>query len=57
MTHELPYTLAHKFSIVDQLSNSRVVWNTVTSYLDSVARNFGLNTQIKYDEHYRIVYE
>jgi FMN-dependent oxidoreductase (nitrilotriacetate monooxygenase family) len=56
-TYELPYALARKFSTVDQLSNGRVAWNIVTSYLDSAARNFGLNTQIEHDERYRIAHE
>lgn len=56
-TYELPYALARKFSTVDQLSNGRVAWNIVTSYLDSAARNLGLNTQIEHDERYRIAHE
>jgi FMN-dependent oxidoreductase (nitrilotriacetate monooxygenase family) len=56
-TYESPYALARKFSTVDQLSNGRVAWNIVTSYLDSAARNFGLNTQIEHDERYRIAHE
>lgn len=32
-------------------------WNIVTSYLDSAARNFGLDTQIEHDERYRIADE
>jgi alkanesulfonate monooxygenase SsuD/methylene tetrahydromethanopterin reductase-like flavin-dependent oxidoreductase (luciferase family) len=40
-TYELPYALARKFSTVDQLSNGRVGWNIVTSYLDSAARLSG----------------
>jgi FMN-dependent oxidoreductase (nitrilotriacetate monooxygenase family) len=56
-TYELPYALARKFSTVDQLSNGRVGWNIVTSYLDSAARNFGLDTQVPHDERYRIAHE
>lgn len=32
-------------------------WNIVTSYLDSAARNFGLDTQVEHDERYRIAEE
>lgn len=56
-TYESPYALARKFSTVDHLSNGRVAWNIVTSYLDSAARNFGLNTQIPHDERYAIAHE
>ena len=34
-----------------------MAWNIVTSYLDSAARNFGLDTQIEHDERYRIAHE
>ena len=56
-TYENPYNLARKFSTVDHLSDGRVAWNIVTSYLDSAARNFGLNTQIPHDERYAIAHE
>ncbi|PGG95312.1 hypothetical protein AJ79_10129 [Helicocarpus griseus UAMH5409] len=56
-TYEAPYAMARRFSTVDHLSRGRVGWNIVTSYLDSAARNFGLNTQIEHDERYRIADE
>ncbi|KAJ6166967.1 Nitrilotriacetate monooxygenase component A/pristinamycin IIA synthase subunit A [Penicillium chermesinum] len=56
-TYDAPYALARRFSTVDHLSNGRVGWNIVTSYLDSAARNFGLDTQIEHDERYRIADE
>ncbi|RJE20919.1 xenobiotic compound monooxygenase [Aspergillus sclerotialis] len=56
-TYEAPYALARRFSTVDHLSKGRVGWNIVTSYLESAARNFGLNTQIEHDERYRIADE
>jgi FMN-dependent oxidoreductase (nitrilotriacetate monooxygenase family) len=56
-TYEAPYAMARKFSTVDHLSKGRVGWNIVTSYLDSAARNFGLNTQVEHDERYRIAHE
>ncbi|KAH8805317.1 luciferase-like domain-containing protein [Xylogone sp. PMI_703] len=56
-TYEAPYAMARRFSTVDHLSNGRVAWNIVTSYLDSAARNFGLDTQIEHDERYRIADE
>lgn len=56
-TLQSPYSMARKFSTVDHLSNGRVGWNIVTSYLDSAARNFGLDTQIPHDERYAIAHE
>ena len=56
-TYDAPYSLARKFSTVDHLSEGRVAWNIVTSYLDSAARNFGLDTQVEHDERYRIAEE
>ena len=52
-TYEQPYSLARKFSSLDHLTNGRVAWNVVTSYLESAARNFGLDTQIEHDERYQ----
>lgn len=56
-TYDAPYAMARRFSTVDHLSGGRVGWNIVTSYLDSAARNFGLDTQIEHDERYRIADE
>jgi FMN-dependent oxidoreductase (nitrilotriacetate monooxygenase family) len=56
-TYESPYALARRFSTVDHLTDGRVAWNIVTSYLDSAARNFGLDTQVEHDERYRIAEE
>ena len=56
-TYDAPYALARRFSTVDHLSGGRVAWNIVTSYLESAARNFGLETQIEHDERYRIADE
>jgi FMN-dependent oxidoreductase (nitrilotriacetate monooxygenase family) len=56
-TYDTPYALARRFSTVDHLSNGRVAWNIVTSYLDSAARNHGLDQQIPHDERYAIADE
>lgn len=56
-TYDLPYALARRFSTVDHLANGRVAWNIVTSYLESAARNLGLDTQVEHDERYRIADE
>ncbi|KAF2013680.1 alkanesulfonate monooxygenase [Aaosphaeria arxii CBS 175.79] len=56
-TYDKPYAHARRFSTVDQLAEGRVAWNIVTSYLDSAARNFGLDTQVEHDERYQIAEE
>ncbi|EXJ80495.1 alkanesulfonate monooxygenase [Capronia coronata CBS 617.96] len=56
-TYEQPYSLARRFSTVDHLSNGRVAWNIVTSYLDSAARNFGLSKQVEHDSRYDLAEE
>ncbi|KAF2799064.1 alkanesulfonate monooxygenase [Melanomma pulvis-pyrius CBS 109.77] len=56
-TYDLPYPLARRFSTVDHLAEGRVAWNIVTSYLDSAARNYGLDTQVPHDERYEIAEE
>lgn len=52
-TYEHPFSLARRFSTLDHLTKGRVGWNVVTSYLESAAKNFGLDTQIPHDERYQ----
>jgi alkanesulfonate monooxygenase SsuD/methylene tetrahydromethanopterin reductase-like flavin-dependent oxidoreductase (luciferase family) len=56
-TYENPYALARKFATLDHLTNGRVGWNIVTSYLESAAKSFGLEQGIEHDERYRIADE
>lgn len=56
-TYDHPYALARRFSTVDHLSNGRVAWNIVTSYLESAARNHSLDHQVPHDERYAIAEE
>lgn len=56
-TYEQPYALARKFSTLDHLSKGRVGWNIVTSYLDSAARNLGLDKQVPHEERYQAAEE
>lgn len=44
--------LARRFATLDHLTNGRVGWNIVTSYLESAARNFGLQEQLTHEERY-----
>lgn len=51
-TYEAPFSLARRFATLDHLTNGRVAWNIVTSYLESSARNFGLEDQLSHEERY-----
>lgn len=51
-TYEAPFALARRFATLDHLTNGRVAWNIVTSYLESSARNFGLEEQLSHEERY-----
>ncbi|KAF2095988.1 alkanesulfonate monooxygenase [Rhizodiscina lignyota] len=56
-TYNQPYALARRLSTVDHLSEGRLGWNIVTSYLESAARNHGLDTQVEHDKRYEIADE
>ena len=57
LTFEQPYAHARKFSTLDHLTDGRIGWNIVTSFLDSAARNLGMTRQIPHDERYDIADE
>ena len=57
LTYEHPYTFARRISTLDHLSNGRIGWNIVTGYLDSAARNLGLDRQLGHDERYDLADE
>lgn len=57
LTYEQPYALTRRLSSLDHLTGGRVAWNIVTSYLDSAARNLGLDAQIPHDQRYEIADE
>ena len=52
-TYTHPYRLAREFSTLDHVTDGRVAFNVVTSYLESAARNLGLtermDRQARYD--------
>ncbi|MDO8212146.1 LLM class flavin-dependent oxidoreductase [Conexibacter sp. CPCC 206217] len=56
-TFDHPYTLARRFSTLDHLTRGRIGWNVVTSYLNSGARNIGLDRQLGHDERYDVADE
>ncbi|UZJ59914.1 LLM class flavin-dependent oxidoreductase [Pseudomonas sp. KU26590] len=51
-SYEHPFSHARRFSTLDHLTDGRIGWNIVTSYLNSAARNFGLEEMIKHDDRY-----
>ena len=57
LTYEQPYSFARRMSTLDHLTDGRIAWNIVTSYLESAAINLGLDTQIPHDERYDIAEE
>ncbi|GLK65020.1 LLM class flavin-dependent oxidoreductase [Paracoccus kondratievae] len=57
VTFEHPYLLARRLSTLDHLTKGRVAWNVVSSYLDSAARNIGLDRQIAHDARYDLAEE
>jgi FMN-dependent oxidoreductase (nitrilotriacetate monooxygenase family) len=57
LTYEHPYTFARRISTLDHLSGGRIGWNIVTGYLDSAARNLGLDHQLGHDARYDLADE
>ncbi|MFG1403084.1 LLM class flavin-dependent oxidoreductase [Xanthobacter sediminis] len=57
VTFEHPYLLARRLSTLDHLTKGRVAWNVVSSYLDSAARNIGMDRQIEHDARYDLAEE
>jgi FMN-dependent oxidoreductase (nitrilotriacetate monooxygenase family) len=54
---EHPYSFARRMSTLDHLTRGRVGWNVVTGYLESAARNHGLNTITPHADRYDIADE
>jgi FMN-dependent oxidoreductase (nitrilotriacetate monooxygenase family) len=57
LSYEHPYPFARRMSTLDHLTDGRVGWNVVTSYLDSAARNLGLPSQVDHDARYALAEE
>jgi FMN-dependent oxidoreductase (nitrilotriacetate monooxygenase family) len=51
-TYSEPFNLARQFASLDHISNGRVGWNIVTSWLASAAGNFGDKGQVSHAERY-----
>lgn len=52
-----PYSFARRMSTLDHLTKGRVGWNVVTGYLESAARNHGLDTITPHADRYDIADE
>jgi FMN-dependent oxidoreductase (nitrilotriacetate monooxygenase family) len=52
-----PFPFARQMSTLDHLTNGRIGWNVVTSYLESGARNLGQSGLPPHDERYEIADE
>jgi FMN-dependent oxidoreductase (nitrilotriacetate monooxygenase family) len=57
LTYEKPYAFARRFATLDHYTEGRIAWNVVTSYLESAARNLGLEHQVPHDERYEVAEE
>jgi FMN-dependent oxidoreductase (nitrilotriacetate monooxygenase family) len=52
VSYEHPYPFARRFSTADHLTQGRLGWNIVTSYLESGARNLGQSGLLTHDNRY-----
>jgi FMN-dependent oxidoreductase (nitrilotriacetate monooxygenase family) len=51
-TYERPYSFARRISTLDHMTDGRLGWNIVTSYLASGARAMGMEGLIPHDKRY-----
>ena len=51
-TYTEPFNLARQFASLDHISNGRIGWNIVTSWLATAAGNFGDSGQLSHAERY-----
>lgn len=56
-TYERPYSFARRISTLDHLTDGRLGWNIVTSYLTSGAQAMGLDGLIPHDRRYDMAEE
>ncbi|WP_181703144.1 LLM class flavin-dependent oxidoreductase [Chthonobacter albigriseus] len=57
ISFEHPYTFARRLSTADHLTEGRVGWNIVTSYLESGAKNIGQGGLKRHDDRYDVADE
>src|SRR5437870_6677913 len=51
-TYTEPFNLARQFASLDHISNGRVGWNIVTTWLATAANNFGGEGQVSHADRY-----
>jgi FMN-dependent oxidoreductase (nitrilotriacetate monooxygenase family) len=51
-TYTEPYNLARQFATLDHISNGRVGWNIVTSWLAAAAKNYGDEGKVSHADRY-----
>jgi FMN-dependent oxidoreductase (nitrilotriacetate monooxygenase family) len=51
-TYAEPFNLARQFASLDHISNGRIGWNIVTSWMVAAARNFGGTGQVSHADRY-----
>jgi FMN-dependent oxidoreductase (nitrilotriacetate monooxygenase family) len=56
-SYDPPFSFARRMSTLDHLTDGRMAWNIVTSYLRNAAENFGLSEEIPHDQRYEIAQE
>src|ERR1700745_403827 len=56
-TYTEPFNLARQFASLDHISNGRVAWNIVTSWLATAARNFRGNGPVDQPHRYTRAHE
>ncbi|MGJ8516541.1 LLM class flavin-dependent oxidoreductase [Carnimonas bestiolae] len=57
LSFEHPYPFARRITTLDHLTEGRIAWNIVTSYLESGARNLGEQRQLDHDQRYDLAEE
>lgn len=51
-TYTEPYNLARQFASLDHISNGRIAWNIVTSWLATAAANYGGSGLVSHSDRY-----
>lgn len=51
-TYTEPFNLARQFASLDHMSNGRIGWNIVTTWLANASGNYGLRQPLSHDERY-----
>ncbi len=57
ITYIRPYIAARTYSTLDHLTNGRIGWNILTSYIQAAAKALGEDDVVPHDERYEIADE